>query len=111
MEHQSETQYRVRDFFKPSIFEGLAMAVETPVSLGIFAVSNVIGENNPLLSLAYASIPQALTYVCSRVVEFVGRDKPMGSSLGKTAYVIRNTKVPLLSFDIPQIQRPTLNRR
>lgn len=87
-----DREYRIRDFFKLSILEGMLGVMELPGSVGVFVGSSVSGEN-PVNSFAYACVPQALTYVGARVVELVGKNK--NNLLGNTAKTIRKTKLPV----------------
>lgn len=86
-----DDKYRIKDFFKPSLLEVVVGVLEIPlVSLPTFAITQM-STQNPVKAVAYALVPQVLTYVGARAVELFKRDRI--GLLGHTAQTIRDTKM------------------
>ena len=85
-----DNKYRIRDFFTPSIFESICGGFETPLSLGIFCGAQIFTDS-PAKALAYAAIPQAVTYIGARALELLCKTK--NGVLGEVAEGIRNSKL------------------
>jgi len=77
--------YRMRDFFKVSLFEAALMGAETWASLIIFCGAKIFGAGT-LEAIGYSLIPQELTYLTSRTLEFIVKNE-------KKSYPIRNNLV------------------
>ena len=91
--NMKDNKYRMRDFFKASLSEVALMGAEMWGSLTIFCGASIFGAGT-LEAIGYSLIPQELTYLTFRTLEFIGKnEKNLHSFRNNLVDSIRKSKM------------------